>query len=310
MFGVNGLAVVKNDLVETYSETSFQTDLTNFLAYMKQHGRKETTIRTYDSAIRSVYDRMKDNIGMVSPFDLTPDIVREVNELLSDLKETSRKLYINTLGRFCYITTGKNPVADSDILWNQTECKRIFIDVDEYKKMYASGDSLERLVFALGAYMGLRRSEIANIRLSDMKGKFLTVRGKGHGINGKMLDLPIHPNVMPALDEYLKIRANIANEHSRDYLLLKPRGLIGYPLGSGGVYNVVKRMGKRNNVEITPHSLRRLYATVLYYDCGTDLNTLKGMMRHNDIRTTMECYIEANPMKRDTAMLMLGNVLG
>lgn len=56
MFGVNGLAVVKNDLVETYSETSFQTDLTNFLAYMKQHGRKETTIRTYDSAIRFVYD--------------------------------------------------------------------------------------------------------------------------------------------------------------------------------------------------------------------------------------------------------------
>lgn len=62
---MNGLAVVKNDLVETYSETSFQTDLTNFLAYMKQHGRKETTIRTYDSAIRSVYDRMKDNDGML-----------------------------------------------------------------------------------------------------------------------------------------------------------------------------------------------------------------------------------------------------
>ena len=304
--GVKGIVTV-NGISETYSETSFQKDLSNFLLYMKQHGRKETTIRTYDSALKSIYSRMKDNFGMVSPYHITPDIIREVNDMLSDLKETSRKLYVNTLGRFCYILTGINPVPDSDILWNQTECKRIFIDVDEYKRMFSAGDSLDRLIFSLGAYMGLRRSEIANIRLSDIKGKYLTVRGKGHGINGKMLDLPIHPRVLSCMDEYLRIRVMLENEHSHDFLLLKDNGK---PLGSEGVYNRVRRMGRKQNVDITPHSLRRLYATVLYYDCGTDIQTLKGMMRHNDIRTTMECYIEANPMKRDTAMLMLGNVLG
>ena len=306
VIGVKGIVTV-NGISETYSETSFQKDLSNFLLYMKQHGRKETTIRTYDSALKSIYSRMKDNFGMVSPYQITPDIIREVNDVLSDLKETSRKLYVNTLGRFCYILTGINPVPDSDILWNQTECKRIFIDVDEYKRMFSAGDSLDRLIFSLGAYMGLRRSEIANIRLSDVKGKYLTVRGKGHGINGKMLDLPIHPRVLSCMDEYLRIRSMLENEHSHDFLLLKDNGK---PLGSEGVYNRVRRMGRKQNVDITPHSLRRLYATVLYYDCGTDIQTLKGMMRHNDIRTTMECYIEANPMKRDTAMLMLGNVLG
>lgn len=306
---MNGLVPING--VNIYSEDSFRKDLSVFLSYMRQHGRKPTTLKTYDSALRSIYDRMKDTIGSISPYEITSDIIREVHSALSDLKETSRKLYINTLGRFVYIMTGQNPVRDSDILWNQNDYHRVFINTEEYKAMYGRGDSTDRLVLTLGAYMGLRRSEIANLKLSDIKGRYLTVRGKGHGVNGKMMDIPIPPRVMCCLEEYLNVRSNVENNHSGDFLLLKPRGtLIGHPLGSSGVYSVVKRLGRQCRVEITPHSLRRLYASVLYYDCGTDLNTLKGMMRHNDIRTTMDCYIEANPLRRDTAMLMLGNVLG
>ena len=59
---------------------------------------------------------------------------------------------------------------------------------------------------------------------------------------------------------------------------------------------------------MSPHSLRRLYATTLY-DMGTDLNTLRMMMRHEDIRTTMECYIDPNPVKMDNAILALERML-
>ena len=62
------------------------------------------------------------------------------------------------------------------------------------------------------------------------------------------------------------------------------------------VGDIVHRLGKRAGVDCSTHCLRRLYATTLY-DRGTDIDTLRRMMRHEQVNTTLRCYLDADPRK-------------
>lgn len=71
----------------------------------------------------------------------------------------------------------------------------------------------------------------------------------------------------------------------------------------------MNRLKRATGIEFTAHSLRRLYATTLYYDVGADLITIKGLMRHSKAETTITRYIA--PMKKleNEAAKTLENVL-
>lgn len=74
----------------------------------------------------------------------------------------------------------------------------------------------------------------------------------------------------------------------------------GCPLNPWNVNDIMNRLGRRHGVVLTSHSLRRLFATTLY-DSGVDQDTLRRMMRHSNIQTTMQCYLEADPRRMKDA---------
>ena len=95
-----------------------------------------------------------------------------------------------------------------------------------------------------------------------------------------------------------------------DHLLLRDtRKNAGKAHTTISVGQVLGRLARGCGVDMTPHSLRRLYATVMY-NSGTDLNTLRIMMRHQDISTTMKCYIQASTGKMGEAANAVAAVLG
>ena len=71
----------------------------------------------------------------------------------------------------------------------------------------------------------------------------------------------------------------------------------------------MKKLGRRCGIDLTAHSLRRLFCTTLW-DAGVDANTVRLMMRHQSLDTTMKCYIKANPDNFQEARKVLGEVLG
>ena len=77
---------------------------------------------------------------------------------------------------------------------------------------------------------------------------------------------------------------------------------------------MVKRLAKSVGVEATCHSLRRLFATNLYYGVdgsgGCDLATLKDLMRHASVNTTLSCYIDVREREKDESIRKLGASLG
>lgn len=90
-----------------------------------------------------------------------------------------------------------------------------------------------------------------------------------------------------------------------DALLLSCRGR---GLDVNAVYWIVKRAGSAAGVEVSPHTLRRLYATTLA-DAGVPLETIARMMRHENPATTLRCYLKADPRRMDEAQRRVDELL-
>ena len=296
---------------QAYARCDFDRDRASYIAYLGATGRRETTLHTYDHALRSIYRTMEREGAILSPQAITSDDFIHLRQVM-EVCDNSKKLYLIVLGRFCKYFTGRNPREEAELLWNDDDKRRKFITPEQYHLLKASADPEQGLMLVLGANMGLRRCEIAGIRLSDIDHGYLTVHGKGHGPEGKTSRLFMPPVVNQAIQRYLPVRARIVESSGSmdDHLLLKDTRLYaGHPHDSRSVGDRLGSLARRCGVDMTPHSLRRLYATVMY-NAGTDLNTLRVMMRHQDISTTMKCYIQVSENRVGEAMGVVATVLG
>ncbi len=262
-----------------------------WLDWLERRGRVDSTIETYQKVLRRVLQSLHAAGLNTDPETIGDDeIMHLVHE---DLKESSRRLNIFVLQSFVKWATGRTPGADLGILWNNEEKDRVFIDPEDFRKLMAVADECDRVILTLGAYMGLRRSEIANIKLSDIRNGELTVYGKGHG-RGKRAVMRIPEIVRQAIAEYMAVRPRT----SIDNLLVGWNYSTPVPISSDTVYRHLRRMGERAGVHVTPHSLRRLYATSLH-EMSVDLYDIKTLMRHENINTTVQFYIRPNRVRLD-----------
>lgn len=134
-----------------------------------------------------------------------------------------------------------------------------------------------RLILWIIYSCGLRRSEVINIRLTDLNRE----RGILHIRSGKgSVDrvVPISEKVWTKLDEY------VAAYHPVVYLF---EGQSGGKYSSGSVHNVFKQALTRVGItrEVGVHSLRHSYATHLH-ESGLDVRYIQELLGHKSSRTT------------------------
>ena len=124
---------------------------------------------------------------------------------------------------------------------------------------------------------GLRRSEVINIKLTDIDRtrSLLHIReGKG----GVDRIVPVSEKVWPKLEEYLE-------GYKPGRYLFEGQGGVRYSAES--VYNVFKNALKKAgiNKEVGVHSLRHSYATHLHEN-GLDIRYIQELLGHKSSRTT------------------------
>ena len=290
----------------------FDAEFAEYIDRMTAQGLRRATIwnrvRGAVTCIRALQDMGRDTV--LSKLD--DDDLNALRNHFSDVKEVTLRCYMGALGLFCLHVTGRNPYKESDINWNSADTvNRKFIFTEEWYRLLDVAHPNEYLVLMLGGGMGLRSGEIAGIRMDDIDGSMLTVRGKGHGPLGKVEVLEMPPEVMAAIDEWLPIRQAILEHYgdrSEGHLLVNLRYRPGKRLSPSGIGDMINYLGNRADVDLSPHSMRRLFATTLY-DCGTDLVILRTLMRHAKIDTTLECYIHADPRKVRNAQENVRSVL-
>lgn len=294
----------------TTTATTYKKEVYDYLAYLKGKGRSERTVNNYDRCLNTLFNTMGKMGLNNSAHTVTEADVIHYKEHCG-LKESTIRMYFTVLDSFLEYHTGSALTKGMDILWNRRTFSRTFITKEDLHNVLTYAEPRARICLFLGAYMGLRTIEMERMRLEDIHQDYITVYGKGHGA-GLREDQPMPPKVREELDAYLLWRRSLGLEdRTEGHLLFKYEGNTMIPVvpGNNLIWRIIKDAGKKAGVEITTHSLRRLYATTLYYDLNVDTMTLKTLMRHSDVSTTFSHYINPYGVKRNEAVSRLNDYL-
>lgn len=121
---------------------------------------------------------------------------------------------------------------------------------------------------------GLRISELASMRITDVGDDVVTVVGKG----SKTRRVPVGKPAQQALEAYVeKGRPRIAGSEAGDALWVGVRG--------GGLDPRGMRRVASKRLATFPHALRHSFATHLL-EGGADLRTVQELLGHTDLATT------------------------
>jgi len=148
-------------------------------------------------------------------------------------------------------------------------------------------------IFMLGLKSGLRASEIANLRLSDIlenDGELresTNIKGKGSKVSRIFLN---NQDLRKALLAWLDVREDyIASDrlfYTQKRTAMRPQY----------VARIMYELMQRANIkEASSHSLRRTFANTLM-DNGVNIRDIKELMRHSSIATT-QLYFETSETK-------------
>ena len=122
----------------------------------------------------------------------------------------------------------------------------------------------EEFMILLGAYAGLRRSEIATLHTQNYADNWISITGKG----GHTRHIPAHALLIP-------------------YLEAKRVGYYfpGRFTGHRSADNIAKKISPNLGNEYTPHQLRHWFATTTYTQTH-NLRAVQELLGHADISTT------------------------
>ena len=178
----------------------------------------------------------------------------------------------------------------------QTESPTIAFDDKEVVQMIKAPDlttkkgHLHKLVLHMLFSLGLRRSELTNIKLSDIyqeRGHYvLKIKGKG----GKERHLPLNPDVINALKEYMDAMASFGVQFDNDDYLLQStvKGKNTKPMDGSTVYRIIEKYAKICNInkKVSPHSCRATAISHLLDTQKTPIRDVAIFAGHSKITTT------------------------
>lgn len=274
----------------------FETDLAEFRAHLDDFDLSDRRRDTIVSSARKTLNRMDDMFGTDYTIEsITKQQLVRFRRETKDLKESTRREYLQALGMLIEFKTGNNLVQLCRFRFTKMDQKRTFISEGEVRRMYENADSEERLMLAMGISEAMRRGEIGNMRYSNMRDGNFEFWSKGFGPEGKYSVLPIMDDVKAALDAYRGKRERIVEkwgESDPDAILLNS---YGRPMSPDVVYKRLKNLADRSGVEeFTPHSLRRFAATRMRRE-GAEISDIACALRHEDPVTTIKCYLKDDP---------------
>lgn len=235
------------------------------------------------------------------------------------LSPSSRKRFIASLKSFyCYLMTVDLVNVDPTYGVARPKIKLkpgMHLSADELRRLLeAPGTPRDRVQVYLLAFTAARSNEIRCLRWRDVNFTDGTLRLHGKGDKYRVLD--IHPRLMPELRRW-RMRQDVLCERDpsfravrenpeTDYVLLTNQGK---QLSDSAIYKQLKRRAARAGLyvldpahreyrsEISPHVLRRTFATILL-NAGCHLDAVSDVLGHEYADTTRKHYAFSSDARR------------
>ncbi len=291
--------------------------ITSFVSYIKYEKRYSShTVEAYESDLLQLCSFLStsydlDEVCKVSHVHIRTWMVHMMNEGVASRsilrKTSSLRSFFNYLKKKNCVDI--NPM--SKIIPPKVG-KRLpeYIEEDKLASLLAPGltkvDSFEGvrdlLIIELLYMTGLRRSELINLKLTDidMSAQRVRVIGKGN----KERIIPLSADIISGITNYMFFREKLEDIVGSDFLFISEKGDKLYPKK---VYLIVKKYLSLVTTQDkrSPHVLRHSFATHLANN-GADLNAIKELLghaslaatqiyTHNNIERLKEVYKTAHP---------------
>jgi len=225
-------------------------------------------------------------------------------QMYLELRETTVRHNFEMIKNLILLTTGRDVCRGYTFRFGKSVPLRKFLSEEEFRTLWDASKTNERLILAMGGAMGLRRSEMANLMMDDIRENTILVRGKGHGRYGLVKEMDMPRAVKTAMAEYLDERKNIIalyGDRSNGHLFVRYKVRPGTPMSASAMDTLLHDLSERTGVEFSTHCLRRFYATLLYQS-GLSEDAIAEQMRHSKFATTSNNYLNPTDCTVEDAM--------
>lgn len=172
--------------------------------------------------------------------------------------------------------------------------------IRDIEKVYDIAEYLEArnqrdyVLFLMGIYIGLRITDLLNIRVRDINNGFIYLRERK---TGKEKKIEIHKDIKHLVDDYIK------DKQSFEFIFKSRKGL-NKPITRQRAYGILKDAANAFGLKmIGTHTLRKTFGYHLYLKTK-DAATIKEILNHDDISTTMR-YIGIDQDRMNSAISQL-----
>jgi site-specific recombinase XerD len=164
---------------------------------------------------------------------------------------------------------------------------------DVWQRRFPGRRERDRLLLALFAYAGLRRSELLGLDWQDvdLERRLLRIRvAKG----GRQRVVPLHPALEPLFADYLQCRAC----DSEPALFVGVHGRRLSPTILGETFRrYAQASGVTDRKRVTPHTLRHVFASELLRS-GANLRQIQELLGHKHLDSTQRyTHITAHELR-------------
>lgn len=267
-----------------------------FLNHLKFEKRYSFhTIRAYADDLKAFHEFANMQFEITVPSAFTPQMIRSWMASLSVQKIQPRSINrkissLKSFFKFCMVQgiVSSNPTKSIQVLKTK---KRLpsYIEQDQMETLLGSTyfptnfeGLTDYLVISLLYETGIRVSELANLKISQLDDAAMQMKVLGKGNKERVI--PINKNMIERINLYKKERANLFQMDSVVYLLVDSKNM---QLTPRKVYSIVK---KYLSIVTTadrksPHVLRHSFATHLTNN-GAELNAVKELLGHSSLAST------------------------
>lgn len=253
------------------------------LEELQRRNYAQTTIDCYIRAVEhfSKYFRR-------SPDQLGPEHIREYQAALFK----KWKLAPNTVNqrlaalRFFYIQTLKRAWSVAETPYPKKVVKLpMILSQEEVARLINSAlTPFHRIVLMTLYATGMRRAELARLKISDIDSNRMVIHIKG-GKGRQDRDVMLSPRLLDALREYWR---GLKRKPSQWLFPGGSNHIANHPITPKVVYRACCQAARRAGLQekkVHPHTLRHCFATHLL-EAGADLRTIQLLLGHHDLEET------------------------
>jgi len=289
-------------------------DFKEYQEYLKMLSmdKSQKTINSYTYSIEMFLEYFKIK-NVVDIDNMSTNKCREYQSYLLErgLNKSSINTYFRPVNAFMSFLIDNEYIKKSPLKIKSLKPSQKlpnFLSDDEIEKMrFACKRESDRLIFVLMLSTGLRRNELVTLKLSDLNGCHIIIRGKGD----KERSIILQPQVLELLVKYIEERKTKWGIEKYQEMFLSQ---LGKPFTGEAIRYKIQSIGRKAGIseerlqKITPHVLRHTFATNLACS-GADIRSVQGALGHQNLKTT-EIYAHLKSSALDQALLNQPSVLG